>query len=88
MESICCGRPVIMSNLTELATEVKKHKLGVITEANSIEALHRSIMEIRANYQQYQTRCSLFDTSIFDQREYVEKLRSIYQESLSRLKNE
>lgn len=88
MESICSGRPVIMSNLTELATEVKKNKLGVISEANSIEALHRSIMEIRANYQQYQNRCSLFDTSIFDQREYVEKLRSIYQESLSRLKNE
>ena len=82
IESICCGRPVIMSQLSELSDTVKNNQLGVVLEQSRKHKLHESMLELRMNYSTYQQNCMTLDKSLFDYKSYIEMLKKIYQSSM------
>ena len=82
MESICCGRPVILSATTELARMVESHSLGVIMNDYSIDTLNESVQELKSSYHIYQSNCQSFDKDRIDKTRYHREIQNVYQKVL------
>ncbi len=71
VESLACGRPVVTTNVVELAEVVQKYKCGCVVNPTK-EKLKAGLMECQANYGLYQKNC----------RQVAEELFSLNLESL------
>ena len=84
MESICCGRPVILSETTELAHMVERQSLGIIMNEYTIDSLDKSIAALESAYDSYQSNCRSFDKAQIDKTRYHSALEQVYQKVLAR----
>lgn len=56
VESLACGRPVVTTNVVEIASVIEKYKCGCIVEPRK-EDITTGLVECAANYQLYQKNC-------------------------------
>lgn len=56
VESLACGRPLVATDIGEIADIVRKYKCGCATKPNKEDFL-LSLIECKNNYQSYQTGC-------------------------------
>ena len=56
VESMACGRPVVTTNIAEIAEIVKKYKCGCVSEPIKSDFLE-ALEECKRNYQMYQKNC-------------------------------
>ena len=76
IESLASGKPVLISNRTELASMIQEQDSGVVFEP-SVDELGRALGDLRENYAKYQKNCRK-TAQQFSEEKFLEKYRRIY----------
>jgi glycosyltransferase involved in cell wall biosynthesis len=79
IESLAAGKPILVSNKTEMAQFVKKEQCGVVFEPNE-EGLKNAILEIKKNYHVYQKNCRKTAEKYFSKKKFLQEYNKIYNE--------
>ncbi|HLC52801.1 MAG TPA: glycosyltransferase [Candidatus Nanoarchaeia archaeon] len=79
IESLAAGKPVIVSNKTEVAGIVKKYKCGVVFEP-TVEHFQEALKDLKKNYQDYQKNCRRVAEKYFSKDVFLNSYEKIYAE--------
>lgn len=85
LDSLACGKPVIVSDNVPLAEIIQKEGVGVVVKPN-LSSLMKGIQEFQNNYARYQRNCRKVAQKYFDQRRLLQDYRSLYQRVLQNAK--
>jgi glycosyltransferase involved in cell wall biosynthesis len=77
VESICFGRPVIISKACKIADVVKSEKVGIVIEPTS-EALVIAMKKMEKNYSTYQKNCYKTAQKHFSNEKFLNSYKEIY----------
>jgi glycosyltransferase involved in cell wall biosynthesis len=78
IESLACGRPVVVTRQVGLAPYVEKHRIGAVTETTS-EALAAAFAEIEGRWDASSAAARQFAESSFGEQRFIEAYRQVYQ---------
>ena len=79
IESLAAGKPVLVSDKTEIAQFVEKEKCGVVFTPTK-DNLIRAIGELRKNYDTYQKNCRKTAEKYFSKKIFLQEYTKIYDE--------
>ncbi len=79
IESLAAGKPILVSEKTEMANIVKKTGCGIVFEPTS-KGLSDAIKKLRKNYSFYQKQCRKTAQQYFSKDLFLEKYTKIYKE--------
>jgi glycosyltransferase involved in cell wall biosynthesis len=77
IESLAAGKPLLVSNKTELAKMINEHKCGLSFEPTK-EGLQKSIEELQKNYYFYQQNCRGTAEKLFSKKSFISSYNDIY----------
>lgn len=79
VESLACGRPVLVTDTCGLATAIRKGSAGVVFD-RSLDAADEAIDELRNQYDLYSTRARRLAVERFDLRTFRSRYADLYQQ--------
>jgi len=77
LESLAAGKPILVSNKTEIAAFVDKERCGVVFEPNETSLL-KAIIKLKNNYTKYQKNCRKTANKYFSRDDFVKEYEKIY----------
>lgn len=83
IESLACGRPILVSNLVGIASLVRNEACGVVFEP-TVDGLVRGVNELRSGYDRYAARARQTAEQHFDLRVCYREHARLYDEVLGR----
>lgn len=81
LESLACGRPVIVTPKVGLADVVRDHRVGAVCE-ESAEAIADAIEKLRGDWNRLADRSRQVSESLFSQDRFLRNYAQLYQEVL------
>lgn len=79
IESLACGKPVLVSTNVDIRDIVASEKCGIVFNPSS-HALSESIGKIRKNYFHYLKNCRRTAEKYFSKEDFIENYRKLYSE--------
>ncbi len=79
IESMACGRPVLVSSRVNIAGLISKEKCGVVFEP-SVAGVNRALGKIIKNYASYQKNCRKTAEKCFSAERFVLNYKKLYEE--------
>ncbi len=79
LESLAAGKPILVSNKTEIAAFVNKEKCGIVFEPDEI-SLQKAIIKLKNNYTKYQKNCRRTANKYFSKDNFIGEYEKIYRE--------
>lgn len=81
MESLCVGRPVIVSNILEVSDTIKETESGIVCNPNAKD-LTNAIEKLVKNYKYYIENCKNMGESYFSIKRYATELTSYIEDKI------
>ena len=83
IESLCAGKPVVLSDTIPMADFVRGQNCGVVLSDWKLEGLSRAVDSLRTNYQELSQNLGSSIAQIFSLDRMIREYREIYEESIN-----
>ncbi len=82
IESLICGKPVIISGSLAMADFVRERRAGVVVSSFALDVLVESLHNLRDQYDELSENCRRLPPSLFSKEQVIAQIGRVYQQVL------